>query len=626
MILQITNSQASVESDVIIGLKTVRYYDQLKLVTDASDQDVKLACLIAGRVNPTQVLSIRSFTNEIDRFALQQVREHRGSTFISPSKNLEFTDKRVGGTTYWYVYEFEEAPTDVRVFKKTRSGRLEVIDFLLEGNLLYHNLSNSFDVKSGAYTLYYITYNSQSATFTKLLETKSAISEISLDDIEADGSITSYKKRFLRELVVDRYHYSFHNTEDRLSYRGFSNRIETDLRNQSIEDSMFLSFSLSEFNTVFDGTSCSYLFPESYDIGELYDSNINYRMVTSSIVKVGGGQLIERESAPINIQVLNETGTLLTTYSNYGTNAINKIDYLNGFIELPMAMSSTWRLVISGTQKKDTYTYSSLDLNPFYNASFVEDSFYIFYWKPNDSSAAIHWLQFYNGKCIDCSDTALKLIVSDAYNPDTIVGLEYSALFEEKGYGNDNSYQYIFLEEIGYKKPPVSITAVDVHEKKILSSSFDYDAHHQVSVTDLVSERGLEYPLNNTIVIKTDYENSFTETQLKEAVARYASLGKLLKVVNVEDPIVLSIETDASLTAVTVQLCEGEPYTLWREVSHMGNVWEEVQNFTASETYSLVYTNPAAGDSQLQRYKLTTTNSDATVSDTNFIIEVIERS
>ena len=626
MILQITNSQASVESDVTIDLKTVRYYDQLKLVTDASDQDVKLACLIADRINPAQVLSIRSFTNEIDRYALQQVREHRGSTFISPSKNIEFTDKRAGGTTYWYVYEFEEAPTDVRIFKKTRSGRLEVIDFLLEGNLLYHNLSNSFDIKSGAYTLYYITYNSQSATFTKLLETKSAISEISLDDIEADGSITSYKKRFLRELIVDRYHYSFHNTDDRLSYRGFSKRIETDLRNQSIEDSMFLSFSLSEFNVEFDGTSYSYLFPESYDVGELYDSNINYRMVTSSIVKVGGGQLIERESAPINIQVVNETGTILTTYSNYGTNAINKIDYLNGFIELPMQLSSTWRLVISGTQKKDTYTYSGLDLNPFYNASFVEGSFYIFYWKPNDSSTSIHWLQFYNEKCIDCSDDALKLIVSDAYNPDTIVGLEYSALFDERGYGNDNSHQYVFLEEIGYKRPPVSIAAVDLHEKKILSSDFDYEAHHQISVTDLVSERGLEYPLNNTVIIKTDYENSFTETQLKDAVARYASLGKLLSVVNVEDPIVLSIETDSSQTTITVQLCEGEHYSLWWETSHMGNIWTQMDDFTADETYSFSFVNPTESDSRLRRYKLTTTNSDATVSDTSFIIEVIERS
>jgi hypothetical protein len=299
------------------------------------------------------------------------------------------------------------------------------------------------------------------------------------------------------------------------------------------------------------------------------------------------------------------------------------IDYREGFIYLPMAINPAWTLQISGVQKKTAYLYDSLDLNPFYNEDFVDESSYLFYWKPNDSTNGIHWLQFYNDKCIECSDPAYKLLFDGSFNPVTIVGLERDAIDDELSHLGDNSSKYIFLKEVSFKKPPASIKVIDIHERQILSSDFDYVKHHQVSLTDGASERGLQYPLNNTIVVATDYQQPFTDTEILEYVSRYAGPGKVVQLFNPQKPTVLSSKDENAIVTVTLSLSEGDSYYLWKEDIYQSDDWDNIAGPITDSTYDLEYTSPLIGVPSIQRYKMTIMFDEEHV-ETNFIIEVME--
>ena len=621
MIIKITNAEASIETDYSIDLKTTRYYDSIRFVTECGEQDVKLACLIGGNQTPASLINIRSYEEEANRFSLLHVRTGTGLTFSSPTKAFEFTDN----PNYWYVYEFTENPLELKVYKEARSRRLLMNDYELRDNLLYHNYRNTYDAKSGAYTVYQIVYSDSSGSHTKVLETKNLISEIGLTDIEEDGSILPYKKRFLREQVANTYFFSFYNTNNRFFYKASKDKLISEIDSQTISDSIYLAFDLTDFSTVYDSITYNYLFPEAATLGEEFDSSITYRMVTRNLVKVFGGSLIDRESSPLEIQVLNETGDLLTSYSNYGTNPISMIDYKEGFLYLPMAINPSWTLQISGIQNKTAYLYDSLDLNPSFNENFINESSYLFYWKPNDSSNGIHWIQFYNGKSIECSDESLRLISGGFFNPTTIVGLEYDAITDELSNLGNNSYRYIFLKEVSYKKPPASIEMIDIHERQILSSDFDYVTHHQVSLTDGVSEQGLEYPLNNSIVVNVDYDilQEFTETEIKAHVAKYATPGKVVQLFNPQDPIVESYLDRNGVVTISLTLSNGESYSLWKEETYLSGTWNVEETDIVSSPYSLQFSSPTIGSPNIQRYKLTIQIGNEPI-DTNFLIEVME--
>ena len=622
MFLKFRHTEATVETNIPLEIKTNRYFDQLKLVQEASPQEVKLGFLRTDRLTPDQIINTVNLTGKTNRLRLRDTRIIHGTSFVAKNNNYIFTDKKSGGTHYWYCVEFNEAPSNIIVTKITQRGETVVTDYIVEGTRLYHNYRNEFKSASN-FSVYHLSYSDSTTNYNALLEARPVIREIVSDDIDEDGNIYSDRKRFYVEKIASSYYYTFYNCSETIYVRANNEKLTYSIKKGTIDDSIYMRFKLSNYQKMIGGVLYNYDLPE-LTVAQEFDSSINYSPVSKNIIKVEGGELINEDNKPITIVIRDANNNLIDTYSNQGTNPIDKIDYIDGFIILPRDIKSDWSITISGYQKTEELTFQGLDINPLINSDFLIDSYYLFYWKPNDLDQGIHYLHFVNEEVVDCSDTSLALVTGEpaGFNTNTVINKTREEINEEFLDNNESSSQNMAIVEVHFSRTKaIDFKAFPIKENALIPDDFDFATYHQISMTDLINERGFEFPLNNTVIVGTTYselENT-SESAIKEALYELIGNGKLILIDNLDDPKDFELEDDGEEVTVTCTIRATGVYSLYRNSSLIATP------ITGSSIYQFSYTSPNAvgATPESVEYKLTITE-EGTEYDTTGIIYVYE--
>jgi hypothetical protein len=611
------------DSTYSLELKTQRYYDNIKYVEQSAATEVKVGFIEAPSYKLSDLLYLQNHTAKSNRTRLRNVRSFESTTIELSNTNYVFSDTKQGHTIYWYCTELEEAPSNVSIYRETRRGTEPVYDFLVEGDRIYYNFSNSYNPSTNNYTIYHLTYNSSTGVVTKLLEAQPVVRAVSWEDIDESGSIISGRKRYLINQVGTNYEYTFYNCNPKIFTRSGNEKISYDLKGLSTEDSIYVKLKLSEFSSSVDGTTYEYVLPEFTSFSETYDPAISYKIVTPSIIKLEGGELVRDETKPISISLYDRANNLLRTDYSDGAPPIipiDKIDYKDGFILLPYAIEADQSLTISGYQKTDSYTVASLDVNPIFNTDFVPGSSYLFYWKPDQTETGIHWVLFSNGYIVKCSDPLYELTISGVFNTATIINISKEEAFQELfDVGSTASQQWLPIVEVHNTKDSSAATYFNLMEKKLLVDAFDFSTYHFVTLTDLLDSRGLEIPINKTIVVDTNYDllsrTDFEE--IKTRLSNFVTPGTLILERNVDDPVIENYEDNGSEAVWELSLNPNATYTVQLDTGAGFTILE-----TITEQDSHLLTIDTSSSSTLLTYKLAVTY-DSTSYDTNFLLEIM---
>lgn len=608
------------ESSISLELKTQRYYDQIKYVDQSAATEVKLGFIQSSPYAINELLYVENHTDKSNRWKLRNVRSFESTTVELTNTNYVFSDIKKGHTIYWYCTELEEEPSSVSIMRETRRGTEPFYDFLVEGTRIYYNAANTFNITTDNYQIYHLTYNSSSGIVTKLLEAHPVIREISWDDIDETGAILPDRKRYLINQISDRYEYTFYNCDTRIFTRSGNEKLSFDLKGTSTEESIYLKVKLSEFSTSVDGNTYNYLLPEYVPNSEVYDSSLSYKRVTKNIIKVEGGALVQDETKPITLALYDRSNTLLRTDSNVGANALDKIDYKDGFIILPYAIEQDQILAIGGYQYQNNYVYGNLDLNPIFNSDFLSGSSYLFYWKPNQTERAIHWVLFSGGGIVSCSDPDYALTISGSFNIATIIGYSKEEAMQELfNAGSASSQQWQPIAEIHNIRDTSSATYYNLMEKRLLKEDFDFSSYHFIALTDILDARGIELPINKTIVINTNYGllAGTTFEEIKEILSNYLPPGTLVLEQNIDDPVIDSYEDDGSNATWILSL---NSLTSYEVLQDNGSGFTTIDTISGSNSYELIIESSAA--TTQNTYKIVAVYGSESY-DTNFILTIM---
>jgi hypothetical protein len=156
-------------------------------------------------------------------------------------------------------------------------------------------------------------------------------------------------------------------------------------------------------------------------------------------------------------------------------------------------------------------------------------------------------------------------------------------------------------------------------EKKLLVDAFDFSTYHFVTLTDLLDSRGLEIPINKTIVVDTNYDllsrTDFEE--IKTRLSNFVTPGTLILERNVDDPVIENYEDNGSEAVWELSLNPNATYTVQLDTGAGFTILE-----TITEQDSHLLTIDTSSSSTLLTYKLAVTY-DSTSYDTNFLLEIM---
>ena len=185
-------------------------------------------------------------------------------------------------------------------------------------------------------------------------------------------------------------------------------------------------------------------------------------------------------------------------------------------------------------------------------------------------------------------------------------------------------YRYVLLFEVSYSPLPFNTNLIDVHEKEILRSDFDFQAHHLIAATKYLCEYGLEYPLNNSVVFRYSYDLLLKNTleEIIDKVKEYLTPGKVLIPLNIDDPVLESIRVDGLETKLSLSTCAGREYKVFKEEVYLSESWSEVDSFVSDGIYELSYPTAISSNMVLARYRLDVVLSTGAVVETTFKVSV----
>jgi hypothetical protein len=494
------------------------------------------------------------------------------------------------------------------------------IIFDYELGAVYNNIQNSFDLKSGDYTLTYVRYSIKNissgiiSSYLEILNNQSIYRQATFDDLLPDGTLPDTLQVYIAEenLFTNTFEITFPKIQTYSILEIEESRIHAfKPKNLDSDSSWFISVTNGDFFTTLKTTTTTtnvfrYNIPEfgsqlfSPFSPYMHVSNENSDMINNHSIKTTKNNIqydadnalhilvIARNiDGSIRIVLSTDPGVIGTQIENVTVQSgIRSIDSLNGIIDLSANIFEQDLIETSYYYKETEYQIFDLDFNPILNNNILGQRI-VFYLVPNTNNSRTKTL-FYlivnsHGIILSTNQTDNSDLLTDiATNTFTydIPSVDGSHLNFLDKYTLQASLTYQFTNASNPKYFVLAnVTTADIYDQ---TSSSIIDIRKQGGgikpelikdliegfpeiqwITNFAPSEGFEYPGNGAMLIEVptylqkDYGGLFDDIQLRQIVEKHSVFGTY--------PILRGYSVDVELQAEPITSDSGVSIKLtWR--------------------------------------------------------------
>jgi hypothetical protein len=301
--------------------------------------------------------------------------------------------------------------------------------------VIYSNIQNSYNPKTGEVLLYFVRYEAYGQTHFSLLNSELIFTEATLDDISTVTSqLKPWKKVYILTQVGDRYKLRMPKSDVlyRLKFSDNGRISILDPFDLSDEEPWFLRVTNGNFLRSVSSEVYNYSIPE-YAIQD-FNPIKPYKLVSNEKAAFIRGDIIKVDKTPLQtstsfyvleVLIKDRNDTLLyalttetdrdgdyyeeegvrfyrtletdNAYITWDTSGILSWDVYGGFIHLSKNYNDTYNFYASYYYKEEALEYTSLNLNPLFDATY-NNQFHVMYAVPvgggNDNSGQTNAVQY----------------------------------------------------------------------------------------------------------------------------------------------------------------------------------------------------------------------------------------
>ena len=536
--------------------------------------------------------------------------------------NVSVTDEQGLQKPLFWKHRLPDNTTEVSLVEVSRGNRNQVdsgyyVD--LTAGYIFTNYKNFFNVKTGAYRIFYVvSVDSLGVSTEAMLSPEPAAKEATWEDIDiSTGLLYTTYPIYTRSTGGSLYTFSF-NTNSQWFVRSFGRSLIQPLRPMALdaESSWFMRISNGQFYAETNGTVRNYYIPEyhrqpfSPSAPYIFSSYGKMDYVNSSVLKFPRDSIAVGTGLPMSLIIRDYDGTLVKVLSTdnsleglrygsenvfYETDKILDVDNANGFISLGIDILPSWDFVASYYYEADDYEYTGIDLNPVYNSS-IQDKVVVIYCKPDQTNivtdtAIYHLVVDDDGKIVDTNDPDLALwSAGPSPNTNTIVGDSYDDFITNYCTNGSSGIGYMVLVEllVSAEGDLRDTIVYDVRSKGLRPTSDSVLAANPRLVNSAImdNDQGLLVPKNNVVVIELPYSllesygGNLTEAKILDSVKRHLSVEVY--------PVIKWTGPDSNLSATQTASGEAEltmtwdgpaTYKLYRK-TNITEDWTEIHSVT----------------------------------------------
>ena len=512
-----------------------------------------------------------------DLFTEYSAKEHiyksDNSNIKLYGKNYYFTHKVISKNhkeiPLWFSHELLSTVENVKIYKHSKNNKIEIVDFLLENGIIYHNLqfhTNEYD------SVYYtISYVNEGVSYSELLSADSTGKELLFSDLDADGNIKPNILRYTRTSEGLKYVYSFQNNYETIYYK------KAHLNNRMImskDEKCSRSLKIKDFHLNLNNKI--YWLENPFNNEYQFNPNLNYKIINKNLIHIQEDIVVD-EAYPLVIRFYTESGILKSLYSNILISEnnitgklISKSDITNGLIYLENSFNENYVINISGFNKAN-YNYLDYDFNTKTNPAFKDTNIYV-YLEPNRNF--LFYIEERYGVIVDCSDHKKKISIEGSFNSNTIVGNRINAWLETTTFYNRTN-NILLIAIVSSKDNDVN------YVKSIKHNTVDYHPFNYLLPN--INSEGLFFNQNEIMFLDISYSllEEYSMSEILKLVNKYKSSGKKLIVRWIEDPS-LEIEINEGSQNLIIQGVKNINYIASKSYDNIS--WETIEEWTFDET------------------------------------------
>ncbi len=528
-----------------------------------------------------------------------------------------------------------------------------VVVFDMENGVVFNNLENSYDAKSGDSAIYYVKYtiydanNFAAFNYIELLNNESTFRQATFDDISLNGLIDPKLQVYTLDQLSSNVYEITLPAFDTYALKEQPNSIIRIIKppTTSINNSWNVSVSNGSFYAPVDinpTTQVVFLYSIQEYGSQVFLPFAPYKfmdqeraaLITNSLIKVSKENLYVDTNSNVGILIKIKDINNVTKFviSNDSTkigstidscivvNTIRSVDKFNGIVDCSTKINDTDYIYVSYFFEEKDYEVFDIDFNPISNTDIIEQRvvFYtvptmngnnksVFYLKLNKFGRIVYTSQSTNLDLINDINTGAFYYDAPSTSPSNLNFIDKYTVQAVQNYkfANPLNPHYLLLGSVTCSSS-VSPDKSAIFDARVaggglkktegLIESLLPIAPELQWITDIGMADGLSYPGVGAFIcevptqLQAENGGSFTDRAIRDIIERHMAFG--------EYPIVRGYSTDIKPTLETITSSLGS-------VSLVIN-W---RSFGATKTYNIYYSEYELHDFKLANLTPTADNS-----------------